>query len=394
MAKIIVIKDPDKEGVPFLRGILVQSLLSAGLSFQNAYATAQAVRDTLGNMETVTTPELETIVAERLDSDFGPKIRKRYEAEVVHKRKIIVSSDRGERPFSVGILTRSLEACAIGAELAHNVAQRVRKTALKSGQSIIESPDLRRMVYRSLRKHGATRAASYYLSRYQLEKSDTPLVILVGGTTGTGKSTVSTELAYRLNIVRAQSTDMMREIIRCYLAPHLVPTLGYSTFDAWRGLPGLDKPDAPGTGDAQVIAGFLAQCANVESALDATIARAVEEHHDIIIDGVHIVPTEVRKATSGRKAIIVPVMLAVTNKQRLVDQLSWRSSEQPDRRSSRYLEQIDAIWDMQSFLLQMADEENIPIIVNWTIEDTIRDILHEVNRQIGEHFPPDPEILK
>jgi 2-phosphoglycerate kinase len=394
MAKIMVIKEPGEDGVPFLRGILVQSLLSAGLSFQNAYATAQAVRDRLENNDIVTTPELKAIVAAQLGKEFGPQIRANYETGAEHRPTITVNSDRGERRFSVGMLTRSLEACAIDTESASDVAQRVHETIKKSGQSEIDSAALRRIIYRSLREHCSARTANYYLSRRRFGISGEPLIILVGGASGTGKSAVSTELAYRLGVVRTQSTDMMREIIRCYLSPHLVPTLGYSSFDAWRGLPPLEKPNGQRTGDNQVIAGFLAQCANVESALNATIARAVKEHHDIIIDGVHIVPTDMNLANSGKKAIIVPVMLAVTNKQRLVDQLSWRSSKQPDRRSSRYQEQIDAIWELQSFLLKRAEEANIPIVANWDIEDTIRDILDKVNRKISERYPPDPAILE
>jgi len=49
---------------------------------------------------------------------------------------------------------------------------------------------------------------------------------------------------------------------------------------------------------------------------------------------------------------------------------------------------------VQSFLINLADNANIPIIANWTIEDTVREILLEVNRRISEHYPPHPEILQ
>ena len=91
MAKIMVIKEPGEDGVPFLTGILVQSLLSAGLSFQNAYATARAVRD------------------------------------------------RGERRLSVGMLTRSLEACAIDTESANrDIEDTIRDILDKINRKISE----------------------------------------------------------------------------------------------------------------------------------------------------------------------------------------------------------------------------------------------------------------
>ena len=96
-----------------------------------------------------------------------------------------------------------------------------------------------------------------FLSRCRFNDSGEPLIILLGGATGTGKSTLATRLAYLLDIVRTQSTDMMREIIRCYLVPHVAPTLGYSSFDAWRGLPQVEGSAA--SAQDPVIAGFLAQ---------------------------------------------------------------------------------------------------------------------------------------
>ena len=394
MAKLIVIKDPGGDRVPFLRGILVQSLRAAGLSFQDAYAIAQAVRELLGGKREVTTSELKACVAGQLETDFGREIRRNYETGSDRPQDIIVRSQRRDSPFSVGILTRSLEACAIGRGSAREVARRVREAVRKSGRPTIDLPALRRLIHQMLEQFCSEKAANCYLSRRRFEASGDPLIILVGGATGTGKSTVSSELAYRLDIVRTQSTDMMREIIRSYLAPHVVPTLGYSSFEAWRGLPALNAGARKRVTDNPMIAGFLAQFGNVRSALEATIARAIKERHDIIIDGVHVLPTELDLAEAGRHAVVVPVMLAVTNRERLADQLAWRSREQPERGASRYLQELDAIWNLQSFLLSLADKAGIPIIANWTIEDTVRDVLQEVNRRIGERYPPEPEILE
>jgi 2-phosphoglycerate kinase len=394
VVKIVIIKEPGGDRVPFLRGILVQSLLSAGLSFRDAYGTALAVRKGLSNDAVITAAELRVRVAKQLERDFSPELRHDYEAQTERQQNIIVHSDRGDSPFSVGILTRSLEACVIDRKPALEVAQRVQEAIQKSGQSEIDPPALRRLIYQSLKEHCSKEAANYYLSRRQLKISGKPLIILVGGATGTGKSTICSELAYRLDVVRTQSTDMMREIIRSYLAPHVVPTLGFSSFDAWRGLPGIKAQDGQRKTDNPVIAGFLAQYSNVKSALEATIARALKERHDMIVDGVHVLPMELDLDKAGEAAVVVSVILAVTTRQQLANQLSWRSREQPDRGSSRYLEKLDAIWELQSYLLNLADKTHIPIIANWTIENTVREVLLEANRRISEHYPPDPGILE
>jgi len=394
VTNIIVIKEPGGDQVPFLRGILVQSLLSVGLSFKDAYGTAQVVRKGLPNDTVITTAELRTRVAKQLEKDFSRALRHDYEAKTEHQQKIIVRSPRGNSPFSAGILTRSLEACVIDRKPAIEIALRVQEAMQKCGQPGIDLPELRRLTYQSLVEHGSKDAANFYLSRRQFETSGEPLIILVGGASGTGKSTVCSELAYRLGVVRTQSTDMMREIIRSYLAPHVVPTLGFSSFEAWRGLPGIDTLDGQRKTDNPVISGFLAQQSNVRAALEATIARALQERRDTIVEGVHVLPMELGLDEARATAVVASVTLAVTTRQQLANQLSWRSREQPDRGSSRHLESLDAIWALQSFLLNLSEKEQIPIIANRTIENTVRDVLLQVNHRISARYPPDPGILE
>jgi 2-phosphoglycerate kinase len=159
VTKIVVIREQGEDQVPFLRGILVQSLLSAGLPFKDAYNTAQAVRKGLTNNAVITTAELRARVAKQLESDFGPALRQDYEAQSERQQKIIVSSDRGESPFSAGILTRSLEACVVERKPAIEIALRVQEAIQKRGQSEIELPALRRLIHQSLKEHCSKEAA-------------------------------------------------------------------------------------------------------------------------------------------------------------------------------------------------------------------------------------------
>ena len=47
MAKLVVVKESGGDGFPFLRGILVRSLVNAGLEFEDAYDLAQTARNEL-----------------------------------------------------------------------------------------------------------------------------------------------------------------------------------------------------------------------------------------------------------------------------------------------------------------------------------------------------------
>ena len=70
------------------------------------------------------------------------------------------------------------------------------------------------------------------LRRYErLRELDLPIILLIGGATGTGKSTVATEVAYRLGITRVTSTDFVRQTMRAFLARDFMPSIHCSSFE-------------------------------------------------------------------------------------------------------------------------------------------------------------------
>jgi len=387
MAKITVLKAGENERSPFLRGVLVQSLVNAGLPFADAYVLAQQVRNELQDLQEITSSSLRGRVADILEAGYGKALRDAYEAKPRQGQGIIVHTQTRSAPFSAGILSHSLEACGIAPEVAQQGARKVYARLKQTGHREIDHKALRRVIYRCLSEHCSVEVAERYLSWRRFENSGDALIVLVGGTTGSGKSTVSAELAYRMNISRSQSTDMMREIIRAYLSPQMVPTLGYSSFEAWRGLPGSIEGQSLEI-ENLVIAGFLSQFAAMKLALEATINRAIRERHRLIVEGVHIVPTELNLDVRNGRAIVVPIKLATMKKSLLRKQLSRRDCENGDHPKSRSLEKIDDIWELQSWLLSQADKAGIPIIQNWYIEDTVSEALAHVTKVIMKHYPP------
>ena len=395
MSKLIVVKEPEGDRSPFLRGILVQSLVNAGLAFDDAYELAQVARNELQDRLEIASTELKGRVAELLEERHGSQKRKLYETAHHGEAGIIVHTPTRSSPFSVGMLARSLETCAIPPEMAMQGARKVLANLKKTDHREIDHKALRRVIYRCLHEHCSMTAADRYLSWRRFENSGIPLIILIGGTTGSGKSTVSSELAYRLDVSRHQSTDMMRVIIRAYLSPQMVPTLKYSSFEAWRGLPGSSDESGPAI-ENPVIAGFLSQFAAMKLALEATIERAIGERHHLILEGVHVVPTELNIDVKQGEAVVIPIMLATMKKDLLRKQLKRRGREKNKRQASHYLDNLDDIWELQSWLLDEADKAEVPIIENWYIEDTVSAALDLVIGVLMKHFPslPDEEVWR
>lgn len=387
MAKISVLKGGEDERSPFLRGILVQSLVNAGLPFADAYELAQHVRIELQDVQEITSTRLREQVAGMLEARHGKQLRNAYEARPRQQPGIIVHTPTRSAPFSAGILSHSLEACGIAPDVALQGARKVFARLQQTGHREIDHKALRRVIYRCLNEHCSPEMAERYLSWRRFENSGDALILLVGGTTGSGKSTVSAELAHRMSISRSQSTDMMREIIRAYLSPQVVPTLGYSSFEAWRGLPGSIEGQTLEI-ENLVIAGFLSQFSAMKLALEATINRAISERHHLIVEGVHVVPTELSLDVRNRTAIVVPMTLATMKKSLLRKQLKRRDRESSSQPKSRYLDKLDDIWELQSWLLSESDKAGIPIIQNWLIEDTVNEALEHVTKVIMKRFPP------
>lgn len=389
--KAFLVESAAGERVPFLRGILVQSLVDAGLAFADAYVVAKRIRNQLeGDQECITSRELRRLVGEELERRFGPEVRRDYDAGG-EGTAILVKRGGRDEPFSVGVLARHLEGCGIRAEVAARGAALVQTQLRDRGVNQVGRKELRQAVYGALSTLGSNKAANRFLSRCRFNDSGEPLIILIGGATGAGKSTLATRLAYLLDIVRTQSTDMMREIIRCYLVPHVAPTLGYSSFDAWKGLPRVETTAA--NAQDPVVAGFLAQFGTVRVALEATIARAVRERTDLIVDGVHVMPTHLDLAEVKEKAVLVPMILAVATRDRLDEQFKRRSREAPDRNSTRHREMLAEIWTLQTYMVDQAQKSDIPVLINWDMDDMVRQVMDEVMRRIVERFPPDPEVL-
>ncbi len=184
----------------------------------------------------------------------------------------------------------------------------------------------------------------------------------------------------------------MREVIRSYLAHQVTPTLQYSSFEAWRGLPPFSYT-AQGFDNNKVINGFLAQLSAMKPAIETTIERALQENAHLVLEGVHVVPAEFDLCHAEKQAVCMQFMLATLDKQSLKKQLKKRTRKQSQYRTADHEEFIDEIWELQTWLLELADRENVNIVPNINVEDSIREILEIASQIILQRFPPELDAI-
>ncbi len=131
----------------------------------------------------------------------------------------------------------------------------------------------------------------------------------------------------------------------------------------------------------------------MKPAIETTINRTLQEHEKLIIEGVHIVPSGYDLCNVKKEAICMQFMLTTLDKKSLQQQLKKRMREYSKDRNSNHEDFIDDIWELQSWLLEAADKEDINIIPNLNVEDTVREILEIASQTILQRFPPNLEAI-
>jgi 2-phosphoglycerate kinase len=377
--------------VPFLRGILTRSLLDAGMAFEDAFQLATKVRKDLADVATISIEDLRDRVTGRLEKLGDEAVLHAYRQPHAGPTRILVSSRNGSSSaFSRGRLERFLQASGLRTSDAEEVTAKIFDRLLVHGTEVISTSRLGLLTYLCLRHEVGKKAARRFLLWLEFQRSERPLMLMIGGAVGAGKSSLATEVAHRLEIVRIQSTDMLREVMRTMIPQRLLPVLHVSSFEAWETLPFRDRANRDR--DLLVAEGFRSQAQLLEVPCKAVLHRAERESVSVILEGVHALPNLLQEQTDGTMdAIRVHVTLAVLQSSVLKSRLRGRGAQTPKRHAQKYLHHFDSIWSLQSFLLSEADRHETAIVTNDDLEKAAHQVIVTINRELSAHFNGTPE---
>lgn len=283
-----------------------------------------------------------------------------------------VGGKKYREPFSKGILSKSLVRSEVDPEMAYEIASKVEESITKDGTTVISITDLITIVKERLKEVDPSLSKKYVVWK-EIRRSKDPLIILIGGASGIGTSSISFELANRLGIKSLLSTDMIREVMRKIVSKQLCPTLFESSYTAEDALTTPAPPEFDKT-----LLGFKDHVETVSVGLTGVIERSIKEGISIIIEGVHIVPGFIDEELLNTPNVYMFV-LALSDEEIHRGRFYSRCRQLWARRPlKRYLKNFTSIRKTHNYIVNVADKNDIPVIENIDVTTTIDEIIEHI----------------
>jgi 2-phosphoglycerate kinase len=268
-------------------------------------------------------------------------------------------------PYSRGLMARALMAAGVSAVRAYDLARRVSVDLSERGVESVDLDRLEQLAVDVLGENEGSQAIRRLRRSEALRELDLPIIVLIGGATGTGKSTVATEVAYRLGITRVTSTDFVRQTMRAFLTQDFMPSIHYSSFEV--------PPEEDGL---SAVEGFVEQTRNVLIGVRGVIERALQEGWSLVLEGVHLVPGMLPPVEG---ALVVHCVLAIEDVDLHTSHFWVRDAHSEGLRPvQKYLDSIVDIRRLQDFILDQARACSVPIVENGSIELSIGTVMELV----------------
>ena len=163
-----------------------------------------------------------------------------------------------------------------------------------------------------------------------------PRLLIIVGTSGVGKSTMSARLASELGFSKVASTDTVREALRTQITSSERPALHRSSFESAGGSAVEDWGE---TVEA------------VSEGVRAVIQRALDKRSDLLLEGVHYLPNkEVIEEWRNAGGIATGVVLYVTSENMHRGMIANREKHN-GKQVDHYLDNLERIREIQEDLV-------------------------------------------
>ena len=265
----------------------------------------------------------------------------------------IKAAKDGYEYFSKGILAESLFSIGMNTDQALEIANQVEAKV-----STLSETQTKKMLVQII-TNAIQNVDKNLAQRYTVFEGDReykPIIILLAGVPGIGKSTLAANLSDRLEITNIIGTDMIREILRQTISSKLIPEIHSSSYEAYKYLKPNLNPIL-----RQSIVGYEEQTRHIIVGVEAAIQSALYSRQNTIIEGVHLAPNIFKPEILNEPHVIM-ILLYLEAEEEHLRRIKSRGSKVSQRGSNRYLEAFKEIRDIQTYLVEEAAKAKITMI--------------------------------
>lgn len=218
----------------------------------------------------------------------------------------------------------------------------------------------------------------------EITQRNQSFVVLLGGTSGTGKSTLASLLAARLRLTTVLPTDSVRHILRAFTSRDECPCAFVSTYQAGDALSADDVAALSVATDGvmsanrlhkrKVLRGYKLQSELVLEKLDQVLTMFERRRQSLVVEGVHL-NTDQMLELVRRHPNCVPFVIYISNELKHRERFAVRARHMTiDPQANKYIQYFDNIRIIQRHLCKHADKYLIPKIDNTNVDRSIATI--------------------
>lgn len=226
-----------------------------------------------------------------------------------------------------------------------------------------------------------------YLDRYQTMKEyhrllrsgeqKLPIVIILAGFPGIGKTTIAKELAliYGINVVIGG--DVLRSSLRSFLSKKNNPEFHRSVYNAWKNFGDYSEKN--------LIKGYVLQAKIMNRTVEHLIAdRGLRDGESMIVEYLHFLPSQMNKELFKHPSVI-PIVLQINARneyeKRILSREKYSHLRSPGK---RLLEYIDRYLLLQDYQCSEAKKHNMIVVGVDHFDLSLDIILTYINQRIKE----------
>ena len=183
-----------------------------------------------------------------------------------------------------------------------------------------------------------------------------PRLLVITGSSGVGKSTLSARAAASLGFSKSASTDTIREALRTQFDADELPALHRSSFES------------AGSG---VVEDWHETVKVLSEGVAAVVERASMKGSDLLLEGVHVIPgAQMLNDWRGAGGIACGVVLYVEEEDRH-QRFIVRRERHNNRGLAHYLDNLDRIREIQSEMVSNGREAGWLVMDASTQDDPV-----------------------